>query len=170
MRLTDEQRALAEEHLFLLHYFKVGRLQDKDEMQSVVGMALCHAAFYYRENCGTTFKTFAIRRIKQFLWTYFRTASFGVGGWSVERIPIGSDSGIPETGQTCDVAAAIDAADNKEKLVVATRKLPPEQRLVTEALLSGQEIREIAKATGRTRACVSMNRTKAIGNLRRMLA
>lgn len=169
MRLTDEQRALAEEHLYLLRYFKIGRLQDRDDLQSVIGEALCCAAFYYREGRGMTFKSFAIRHIKQEIGRYFKRVGFFVGPRAAKRIRIESTSNVVETGQTCDVGRDIEAEEDKEWLWAAARRLPPKQRTTIEAILAGQKVGEIAQATDQTMAAVSMNHCNAIKNLRRQL-
>jgi len=77
MKLTDEQRAMVESNLPLVHIImkdKCGKISNQDYMDiyqiGVVG--LCKAAGYYKPEYNVKFTTFATRCVINEIYMFFR--------------------------------------------------------------------------------------------------
>jgi RNA polymerase sigma factor (sigma-70 family) len=107
-------------------------------------------------------RAIAQRRAVDALRTHFRTAA---------REVFDEDAYLNHAGSEPDADAALNRADDAQKLRAAISTLPPGQRQAVELLaLNERSLEEAAGSTGRTKGALKVNLHRAIAALRHRLS
>lgn len=168
MTLNDEQRKRVEDNHALIMWYVKRRNLDFDDWYDILALALCKAAFYYDENKGMTFSSFATKCMDGAVYIELRWRERRIE--SAETVLSLDFEYCDEDGECYDLNELIpDVGNDTEEYVISkivadniNKRLDDRSKYIIGMLLAGKNQATIARKLGisRQRCSVLVDRLK----------
>lgn len=166
-RLTEEQKAFAEENHNLIYTFLHKRNLSFDEYYDVVVMGYLKAVANYDPSRGTTFSTYAFFCMNNSVNMHYRDVVNKANKWGI------SFTGLEDplfdnftVGEVVPHREDVESLFRYEEYIRAINSLPSQLREIIMMRIEGFSQAEIAKKVGLSQGYVSRLITKALKEIK----